>query len=255
VERRRWIRYFTEQSRCTLSWDEGANRNTGDAVLLTISGNGAALLTERSPEVGQIVYLHLDSGSAATAPVEARTVGVAEHPSGQRLVRIRFTIWDALKGLFGHLQERRLWKRDPVRETRAVLTWTHEGREKMVQAELLNISGGGAAVLSPIEPPFDRSIWFGLETEDPGIEPVESQVCGILLDPSVSRVVRLLFLDPCPMALFELAVGLWAGGPTSADAAGTARGPGRPIGLRCIAARSPPTRRDPSRAWPGRTPA
>jgi hypothetical protein len=164
------------------------------------------LLAAQSPAVSQTVWLSLGSGALAIKPLEARSIAVSEEPSGGRLVRVRFPSWVSLEGFFGQQHERRLWQRYPAREKRARLTWIQGNQEKAVPCELLNISGGGAAVVSTVEPPSDKPIWFSLQNQPLGIDPVESMVQGTSLDPSGSKIVRLRFLDPCPMALFELAV-------------------------------------------------
>ncbi len=133
-------------------------------------------------------------------------MAISEVPSGKWLVRIRFATRIAVDSYFGQKQECRLWKRYPARETRAVLTWIEESQVKTIPCELLNISGGGVAVITAAEPPRAQSCWFSLETPPPGLDPVESEVQGIALDPAGSTILRLRFLDLCPMALFDLAV-------------------------------------------------
>ncbi len=92
------------------------------------------------------------------------------------------------------------------RETRAVLTWTEDDIARMVRGELLDISGGGAAVITDIEPSADRPIWLGLESESLTIDPVESRLFVISDDPSGVKIAHLSFVELCPIALFELAV-------------------------------------------------
>ena len=132
--------------------------------------------------------------------------GIQQDPSGKRLIRIQFKTGVWIKGIVGQQQERRLWRRCPAREKRAVLTWFEGGQEKTVRCELLTIGGGGAGISSPVEPPSEKPCWLGLETQPQDLDPVESQVQGTSLDPSGTSIVRLRVLDPCPMALFDLAV-------------------------------------------------
>jgi hypothetical protein len=205
-ERRRAIRQAPEEEQGTLSWQEDADRITCVATVLSLSGQGAAVLAEQSPGVSQVVWLGLESGSGAIQELEARSVAVSEDPTGRRLVRIRFTSWVALDRIKGQQSERRMWRRYPAREKHAALTWTEGKRERTVPAELLNISGGGAALVTSVEPPFDKPTWFGLEAAAGTGDPVESRVIGVSHDPSGSKVVRLQFVEPCPIALFELAV-------------------------------------------------
>ena len=86
------------------------------------------------------------------------------------------------------------------------MSWIENDGERNVRCELLNISGGGAAVITDIEPPADKPIWFGLESATLTIDPVESRLVVISDDTSGVRIARLMFVDLCPMALFELAV-------------------------------------------------
>jgi hypothetical protein len=206
VERRQWVRQVPGETRGQLSWDEAGQRITCEAVVVNINGEGAALLAGQSPAVSQTVWLSLGSGPLAIKPLEARSIAISEEPSGGRLIRVRFPSRVSLEGIFGQQHERRLWQRYPAREKGARLTWIQGNQEKAVPCALLNISGGGAAVTSTVEPPCDKPIWFSLQNQPLGIDPVEAMVQGTSLDPSGSKIVRLRFLDPCPMALFELAV-------------------------------------------------
>ncbi len=91
-------------------------------------------------------------------------------------------------------------------ETRVTLAWYDQDIERTIPAELLNISGGGAAVITEVETPADQPLWLGLESKDVAIVPTEARLVVISADPSGLKVVRLSFVDPCPMELFELAV-------------------------------------------------
>jgi hypothetical protein len=205
-ERREWIRHTLRDPRGTLSWDEETERVTCKVTVVNISGGGAAALAERAPTHGQTLWLRLEADSSTTAPLEARLVETSAGPSGKQLVRLRFTSWVCLDRMLEQNEERRLWQRYPARETRATLTWIHDEHERTVRGELLNISGGGAAVVIDAEPPADKPISFGLESKGPTIAPVESRVVVISLDASGLKIARLRFVDSCPMALFELAV-------------------------------------------------
>ena len=164
------------------------------------------MLLDRAPEPGEMLSLRLVSGSTTMEALEARSIAVSDDPSGKRLVRLRFTSWVSLDQVLGQLEERRLWQRYPAREKRARLTWFEEGIERTIQGELLNISGGGAAMVTDAEPPLDITAWLGLETENPPTDPVESKVLGISFDPSGTKFIRLAFVETCPIAFFELVV-------------------------------------------------
>jgi hypothetical protein len=171
-----------------------------------ISGGGAAILAERVPAPGWEVWLRLESTIGAGEPFPARAIATSTDPSGKQLIRVRFRSWIPLDGLLEQSEERRFWQRYPARESRALLSWIEEARERTVPGDLLNISGGGAAVASDVEPPAESPIWFGLEAQTPAIDPVESRLVVISLDASGAKIIRLRFVEPCPMALFELAV-------------------------------------------------
>jgi hypothetical protein len=205
-DRRQSTRYKLRDARGLMSWDEGSERVACDVEVLNISGGGAALLAERAPAAGRSVRLQLRSKSAVLEPVEARSLSVAADPSGNQLVRVQFSHWLALDAILEHHQERRLWQRFPVCQTRAKLTWLDAGSEKSVPVELLNISGGGAAVIVDAIAPADEPIWFELAADGKVLDPVESRLVVTSLDPSGSTIARITFIDPCPMALFELAV-------------------------------------------------
>jgi hypothetical protein len=89
---------------------------------------------------------------------------------------------------------------------RATLFYCDQDVECTIEGELLNISGGGAALITEADPPSDKPLWLGLENEAVPIMPVEAKLVVISLDLSGSKVVRLSFVEPCPMELFELAV-------------------------------------------------
>jgi len=176
-------------------------------TVVNMSGGGAAVLADHAPTTDQTVWFRLESSSAETEPWEARVVATSVDPSGKHIVRLRFTSWVALDAILERHQERRLWERyPPARETHVMLSWDDQGVQGTIRGELLNISGGGAAVITEIEPPGNMPLWFELEIEAIPIVPVEARLVVISLDPSGTKVARLRFVDSCPMRLFELAV-------------------------------------------------
>ena len=70
----------------------------------------------------------------------------------------------------------------------------------------MNLSGGGAAIITDAEPPLETLAWLGLEPEASAIDPVESKVIGISMDPSGSKFIRIAFFETCPIEFFELVV-------------------------------------------------
>src|SRR5262249_34089147 len=138
---------------------------TCEATVLNINEQDAALLADRSPAVSQTVWLSVGGSAPGTQSLEARSIAVSEEPAGQRQIHLRLTPWVPVGGIARRQRERRLWHRYPTREKRALLTWIQGNEETTVPCELLNISGGGAAVIPAVEPPSDQPIWFGLETQ------------------------------------------------------------------------------------------
>jgi hypothetical protein len=205
-ERRRADRYTLRDARGRLSWSEGSECVTCEMTVVNISGGGAAMLAERVPPAGQTVWLSLQNSIVGMESLEAHLVGTSTDPSGKHLVRVRFTSWVTLDAILEKHQERRSWQRYPTRETHATLFWYDQDVQRTIRGELLNISGGGAAVITEIAFPADKPLWFGLGNEALPIVPIEAKLVVISLDPSGSKVVRLSFVDPCPMELFELAV-------------------------------------------------
>jgi hypothetical protein len=86
------------------------------------------------------------------------------------------------------------------------LTWFEDGAEKTVRCELMNISGGGAAIIVDVNATADQRIWFELETSAETLDPVESRLVVTSPDSYGLNIARIKFIDPCPMVLFELAV-------------------------------------------------
>jgi hypothetical protein len=189
-----------------MSWDEGPEHVACEVEVLNISGGGAAVVAERAPAMGLSVRLALECRAAVREPVEARSLGVAVDPSGKPSVRLQFTHWVSLDQILERFHERRLWQRFPTRESRAKLTWYENGSEKKCRGELLNISGGGAAIIMDVICPADKAIWFELEADGTELEPIESRLVVNSLDASGCQIARITFIDPCPIRLFEVAI-------------------------------------------------
>jgi hypothetical protein len=205
-ERRQSPRFRLRDARAIMSWDEGSEHVASDGEVLNISGGGIAVLAERAPPAGFSVRLQLTHTRAAIEPLKARSLASSVDRSGRQLVRLQFTHWISLEGILEHHHERRLWQRFPVRESRAKLTWLENGSEKTIRGELLNISGGGAAIIVDVISPSDKPIWFELESDGRELGVVESRLVVISLDLSGLKIARIKFIDPCPMLLFELAI-------------------------------------------------
>jgi hypothetical protein len=203
-ERRQSTRYRLRDARVSMTWNEGSEQVTCEGKVLNISGGGAAVLAERAPSEGLSVRIQLERRLASTEALEGRSLAVSVDPSGRRLVRLQFSQWVALEAILEHHHERRLWQRFSVRETRAKLNWFDNGSEQTARGTLLNISGGGAAIIVDVIATGDTPIWFELESDGTSPEPVESRLVTKSLDPSGVKITRIRFVDSCPIHLFEL---------------------------------------------------
>jgi hypothetical protein len=206
AERRQSTRYRLRDARVVMSWSDGSEQVASEGEVLNISGGGAAVLADRAPSEGLTVRLQLERKLAAMEPLEAKALAVAADPSGKRLVRLQFTHWVSLDAILEHHHERRLWQRFPVRESRAKLTWFVNGSEQTARGTLLNISGGGAAIIVAGTVPADAPIWFELESDGLAQDSVESRVVATSFDPSGVKITRIQFVDSCPIHLFEMAI-------------------------------------------------
>jgi len=176
-------------------------------TIVDISGSGAALLAERAPPVDQLVWIRLESGAAAFGRPEARVVSTSTDASGKFMIRLQFASWLTLERLLELHQEHRLWERyPPARETHASLTWFDHKVEHTALGKLMNISGGGAAVLTDATLPDEQPLWLTLGAESDAITPVECRLVVASIDASGLRIARLRFVELCPMDLFEFAV-------------------------------------------------
>jgi hypothetical protein len=192
-----------------MSWRGDACEVACDVSVLNISGGGAAVLAEATPQQGQTLRLHLRCGSAWIEPVEAEALATSVDSSRKHLVRLRFAHWISLDAILEKHRERRMWERYPARESRATVTWLDGSAEKTTHGDLLNISGGGAAFVSDVLPPPGVRIWLQLEArarQADRTDPVESKIVTTSTDPSGMKIAHIQFVEPCPMDLFELAV-------------------------------------------------
>jgi PilZ domain len=205
-ERRKARRYALRDTQGRLSWSEGSERVACEMTVIDISGGGAAALTDRAPSVDQTVWLCLQSCIPGIESLEARVVATSADPSGKHMIRVRFTSWVSLDVILEKHQERRSWQRFPTREIRATLFYCDQDVECTIEGELLNISGGGAAVITEDAPPADKPLWFALVNDALPTVRIECKLVVISRDLSGSKVVRLSFVDSCPIDIFELAV-------------------------------------------------
>jgi hypothetical protein len=205
-ERRQTPRHRLRDAPGTLDWCEGSDQISCKITVVDISGAGAAVLADRAPAVDQTAWIKLDSGAAGRDRLEARVVATSAEPSGKHIVRLHFTTWLPLGEVLERHEEHRLWTRYPARETRANVLWLDRNIEQSLPGRLVNISCGGAAVITDAPLPAQEPIWLTLSPGSLATTPVECRLVAVSIDASGSRLARLRFVEACPMDLFELAV-------------------------------------------------
>ena len=145
-ELRSWIRTKLPDIGATLTWHVGANQVTHDADL-SISAVVEQRSTWRSvPPADRPVWLRLIHASIEADPIEAVSIETRLIEPRKTRCRLRFLSSEALQGVISLKEERRLWTRFPALETHGELEWEEDGRMHGVAVEIVNISGGGAAV-------------------------------------------------------------------------------------------------------------
>jgi PilZ domain len=179
---------------------------TCEMNMLDISSGGAAVLADRASARALPVWIRLNSGAAGPDPLVALVVSTSNDVSGKFLVRARFTSEIALQRVLERHEKHQIWQRYAARETRARLAWAEAGTEYEASGQLVNISGGGAAVVTDAMLPDDQAIRLTLTAESSAVMPVESRLVAVSIDTSGLKIARLEFVEPCPMDLFELAV-------------------------------------------------
>lgn len=207
VERRQSARTLLRDVTGTLSWSGEDGEVVRDVAVLNVSGGGAALFADEAPPAGQLIRLVLRCDSSRMDPVAGHVVDARPDPSGRWVIHVRFAHWVSLIPLLERYREHRLWERYPARQMRASLSWLEGMTERIARGELLNISGGGAAFVSEMAPPHGIPLFLRLEAEGVRAHAVEARLVTTSVDPSGMRIAHLQFIDPCPMDLFELAVG------------------------------------------------
>jgi PilZ domain len=100
--------------------------------------------------------------------------------------------------------ERRQAPRYLLRDVRGTMTWQDASGDVSCEVNVLNISGGGAAVHAENAPPVGQTLRLLLRSESIGMEAVEAQVLATSLDASGKQLVRLRFAQWMPLdALLE----------------------------------------------------
>ena len=205
-ERRQQPRHRVRDAQGTLGWHEENEEITVRMTVIDLSGAGAAVLADRGAPVGHPVWVRLDSGTVGCERMDARVVSTSAETTGMHIVRMQFTSWLPVGNVLEQHEEHRVWQRYPAREKRASLIWLDRGVEQTFPGELMNISGGGAAVITDAPVPALDPVWLTLSAGPDPITPVESRLVAVSIDASGLRVARLKFVEACPMGLFERVV-------------------------------------------------
>ena len=97
------------------------------------------------------------------------------------------------------LVERRKAVRTLLHDVGGSMTWRGDTGEIARDVVVLNISGGGAALLADEAPPVGQSLRLSLHGDSPRMEPVEGQVMEMRLDSSGKRMVHVRFVRWVPL--------------------------------------------------------
>ena len=101
----------------------------------------------------------------------------------------------------GETLERRLAPRYTPATTRAWLGWWNRGSFRVVNAEIINLSKGGALMQLEARPPSSQPVWLCLGTPYP-IDFVQARVLGAEGKTDEPSFARLEFHTPCPPSFF-----------------------------------------------------
>jgi hypothetical protein len=105
----------------------------------------------------------------------------------------------------GALTDRRDWHRQTARDTDATLSWQQDDGPQSHPAQLLDISGGGVALLIGRVPPRGRVLCLRLRSLEN--IPVEGRVVDAKHHHKPGKhLIRIRFTAECPTAFFERAV-------------------------------------------------
>jgi c-di-GMP-binding flagellar brake protein YcgR len=204
--RRRSIRVASPQARVTLTWGEAHAPVTMKGNLIDLSSGGAAVLMDVAPPTDSPVTVALDSEAGVATIIRAQILECREHASGKAVVRLRFQDCVRLEKPREPARERRLWKRYPVKANRTMLFWQEGDQVEQLRAEMLNISGGGAAIAVAGTVPADQPVWICLEMDGSYTSRVEARQVATVQNASGKQVVRFQFSELCPLDLYEAAV-------------------------------------------------
>jgi hypothetical protein len=96
-------------------------------------------------------------------------------------------------------EERRQWPRSLVRDVRGSMSWRGEAGDVACEVSVLNISGGGAAVLGEDAPPEGQTLRLVLHCESARMDAVEAVALGASVHSSGKQLIRLRFAHWMPL--------------------------------------------------------
>ena len=97
--------------------------------------------------------------------------------------------------------DRRSTPRYAPESTRAWVGWWKTGSFQVANAEILNLSKGGALIHLDVCPPMSQPVWVCLGTPHP-VDFVQARVIDPKGDGEVTFMARLEFHTPCPPSFF-----------------------------------------------------
>ena len=168
----------------------------------------ATLLMDVEPPAGQVFALTMENRNVRMGAIPSKLIEKELTGSGRTLARFGFESAIPRAELDQFVRDRPAWKRVVPHEKRTVLKWRGDPDETVVRGELRDISGGGAAVRITVLPPADKPIWLSAGTENLEESPVECRLVGHRHDSEGNIIAHLLFVDLCPLRIYEVAMGL-----------------------------------------------
>lgn len=208
TERRRWVRFILPDLVTRLSWKRAGTTEAQLVELVDVSGEIAAVLLDFEPHHHVPYMLHFHNGKSDEMSVPAQLIATKATEQGKILATFKFEVAGAPTSFLPKQRERRAWERRVPKEKAAVLCWAERDCEVSVNAEVLNLSGGGAAVRLPKRPPANETLWLSVGQKGRESEPVECKTVSSAPDGKGAFTLRLSFVGLCPMQVFEVAMGL-----------------------------------------------
>jgi PilZ domain len=206
-ERRKWVRFILPDLVTRLSWQQGGRTESRLVSLVDISGEVAAVMLDFEPRHNWPYMLRFDNGESDTVTAPAHLIATKAKEHGRILATFKFDLADSPRNYLPKQRERRAWERRVPTQKSAVISWVEKDSEITVNGEVLNLSGGGAAVKIAQRPPAHEPLWLWVGREGQEAGPVECETVGCSPDGEGTLTLRLSFVGLCPLSVFEAAMG------------------------------------------------